>query len=486
MPFLRAPSVSCWHLSLQVKGNTLFARLNKYARYVCAPIAALALWAVLVAVLPAAANAEETPTRTNARANVQDSAVRTAHYVVVAPGDSLWSISERQLGPGATGPQIARGVDRIYALNRDLIGADPDLIFVGQRFALPQSLERHGAGQAPRQAREPAKEAAHAEAPAARTEAARTDRGAGSDSARATDQAARWSGEVFAGRTAKVPVAAHAPVAREGAALPEEAAAPHVPVVRRPAAGATPSSPVPYLGGVRARVSSAITTLMYAVVTDDKYAGRKLLGWALILISSGIGAFSILRAARLIIAEREREKDRLRRAQEAYAAAATLVASPTNPRTRERPPAGMGSVRSEGPGRSEEPAVPTQGEGKGASPAGTPRNAGRSRSRGSSALRTKHHRKNRRREVVGEDPRVPDRRRGWQIGAGLKHSIGELPLRPDAMEHALAELKPRVEEELRAVALVERRRTLSDREHHQANALRDLLALTRHGQKDKR
>jgi hypothetical protein len=135
----------------------LFARLNRYARYACAPMAALALWAVLVATLPAAANAEETPTRTNARANDQDTAHRTARYVVVAPGDSLWSISEGQLGPSATGAQIARGVERIYALNRDLIGADPDLIFAGQRFALPREdqvgVARTVQGSAPEGAR---------------------------------------------------------------------------------------------------------------------------------------------------------------------------------------------------------------------------------------------------------------------------------------------------------------------------------------------
>ena len=88
--------------------------------------------------------------------------------------------------------------------------------------------------------------------------------------------------------------------------------------------------------------------------------------------------------------------------------------------------------------------------------------------------------------MVGENQGAPDSDRDWQVGEGLRHSIGELPLRPDAMDHVLAELKPRVEEELRSVALVERRRTLSDREHRQANALRDLLALARHDEDDKR
>jgi hypothetical protein len=80
--------------------------------------------------------------------------------------------------------------------------------------------------------------------------------------------------------------------------------------------------------------------------------------------------------------------------------------------------------------------------------------------------------------VVDEDPKVPDRR-GWQIGEELRHSLEKLPLRPDALDDVLAELKPRVEDELRSLALVESRDPLSDREHRQASALRDLLALAR-------
>ena len=88
--------------------------------------------------------------------------------------------------------------------------------------------------------------------------------------------------------------------------------------------------------------------------------------------------------------------------------------------------------------------------------------------------------------MVGEDPRVPDQSRGWQIGEVLRHSLEELPLRPDAMDDVLTELQPQIEKELRSVALVERRRMLSDREHRQENALRDLLALARHDQNEKR
>ena len=88
--------------------------------------------------------------------------------------------------------------------------------------------------------------------------------------------------------------------------------------------------------------------------------------------------------------------------------------------------------------------------------------------------------------MVGENQGVPDSGRAWRIGDGLRRSIGSIPLRPDAMDDVLAELKPRVEEELRSVALVERGRTLSDLEHRQANALRDLLALAQKNPNGKR
>jgi hypothetical protein len=281
-------------------------------------------------------------------------------------------------------------------------------------------------------------------------------------------------------------VAAHIQDAPEVGVLPDKATAPRIPAARGPNARVTPSSPASYAGGVRAAVSSAVSTLMDAVVTDDKYAGRRLLGLALILISLGIGAFAIARAAWDAIARHEREKDRRRRVEAAYAAAVP-VASPAYPRVQERTPVGTGSVRSEQPGCSEEPAVPRQDESKGGGqPAGTRRSVGSSRFRGGSAGTTKPRSTNRRRKVVSEDQRVPDQSRGWQIGEGLRHSLEGMPLRPDAMDHVLAELKPRVEEELRSVALVERSRTLSEREHRQAGALRDLLALARENRNTER
>jgi nucleoid-associated protein YgaU len=52
--------------------------------------------------------------------------------VTVRPGDSLWLIAARRLGVGATPHRIEVAWREWYAVNRALIGADPDLIHPGQ------------------------------------------------------------------------------------------------------------------------------------------------------------------------------------------------------------------------------------------------------------------------------------------------------------------------------------------------------------------
>jgi nucleoid-associated protein YgaU len=58
--------------------------------------------------------------------------------VVVSPGDSLWTITARALGRGATAPAVARAWPRWYAANRAVIGADPDLLLPGERLLAPR------------------------------------------------------------------------------------------------------------------------------------------------------------------------------------------------------------------------------------------------------------------------------------------------------------------------------------------------------------
>lgn len=65
-----------------------------------------------------------------------EQAVRGATHVV-RPGESLWSIASARLGDGATPAQIAREVQRLWALNAAAIGTgDPDLIGVGVELRL--------------------------------------------------------------------------------------------------------------------------------------------------------------------------------------------------------------------------------------------------------------------------------------------------------------------------------------------------------------
>ena len=57
--------------------------------------------------------------------------------VSVARGDSLWLIAAHRLGPNATDHQIAAEWPLWYAANRQVIGADPDLLIPGQHLAAP-------------------------------------------------------------------------------------------------------------------------------------------------------------------------------------------------------------------------------------------------------------------------------------------------------------------------------------------------------------
>lgn len=60
--------------------------------------------------------------------------------VVVAPGDSLWTIAAEQLAAEGSDP-TARSIDRSWprwhAHNRDVIGPDPDQLLPGQRLQHP-------------------------------------------------------------------------------------------------------------------------------------------------------------------------------------------------------------------------------------------------------------------------------------------------------------------------------------------------------------
>lgn len=75
----------------------------------------------------------EAPRRRHGRADQEAPGI-----VVVAAGDSLWSIARRDLGPGASDLAVVSHWHAIYAANRRLIGPDPDLVRPGQRLLLPR------------------------------------------------------------------------------------------------------------------------------------------------------------------------------------------------------------------------------------------------------------------------------------------------------------------------------------------------------------
>jgi nucleoid-associated protein YgaU len=52
--------------------------------------------------------------------------LRLVAYTVVS-GDSLWAIAQAFLGSGNRWPGI-------YQMNKDLIGSNPNLIYLGQRY----------------------------------------------------------------------------------------------------------------------------------------------------------------------------------------------------------------------------------------------------------------------------------------------------------------------------------------------------------------
>jgi hypothetical protein len=66
-----------------------------------------------------------------------DQTPREARFHVVQPGESLWSIAKKLLGPSATPAQIAREVNRLWELNKDRIATgNPDLLMAGVKLRL--------------------------------------------------------------------------------------------------------------------------------------------------------------------------------------------------------------------------------------------------------------------------------------------------------------------------------------------------------------
>ena len=81
------------------------------------------------------------PLRASQTSTPSSAAQQQRQWVTVAPGDCLWHLAARRLGPAASAAQIDAEWRRWYAANRDRVGPDPDLVLAGQRLVVPASTQ---------------------------------------------------------------------------------------------------------------------------------------------------------------------------------------------------------------------------------------------------------------------------------------------------------------------------------------------------------
>ncbi|AXT85711.1 hypothetical protein C6I20_11270 [Aeromicrobium sp. A1-2] len=109
--------------------------------------ALLAGTAGALAVAPASADRASAPDEAPARdivglrvpdrPTIEPLPARVAEPIVVRAGDTLWAIAAGTLPDDAATADVARACARWYAVNRDVIGADPNLIFPAQHLIPP-------------------------------------------------------------------------------------------------------------------------------------------------------------------------------------------------------------------------------------------------------------------------------------------------------------------------------------------------------------
>jgi hypothetical protein len=257
----------------------LFTGLERNAYAV---LVVLALCAAVVLASPARAQAQATSTAEDsqgANANARANARANTSHMVVRPGDSLWSISEERLGPNATPREILNGAEQIHALNRARIGADSDLLFVGQELLVPPAMSERLAGATP------ADKAAEA------AEAGPRDRGAKGTTGKAPGTAPIGGGDTAG---VKVPETGVDRKPERSPILPDAAAAAPVPDVGAVAANdAQPLSVASFFGAVRTEIAfaaSALTEAFLEVTADARMEGRPLLGLGILVFTLVVAA----------------------------------------------------------------------------------------------------------------------------------------------------------------------------------------------------
>ena len=360
----------------------------------------VALMAALVALLlPTVAQAQESSAPAS---------------VVVRPGDTLWSISEQQLGPRATPQRIARKAERIYVLNQDQIGSDPNLIFAGQELSLPS------AGQ---------KKASAHEAPGA-------VQGANQTAQKDPAQDVKAAKAVAAAKASAETNKADSPVA-ERDVLPKRPEVKPVPVARPLSSDSLSRSPVAhFLDDVRSTVTLAVAAAVgglvgtFTEVAKSAPEGRRMLGSALLGMSSVLAMILALYVAAELWGRRYAQ----RRAREQWARERRYYVS-----------------------------LRTYDTGHGISA-----NGAASSDSASDILRKRH--------IVDTKFAELDVSQEWEIGEPLRRAVSSIPLKAGpSRSRALSEAKLLAEEAIATLAFLEQRRQLSAKEHSQARAIQRFL-----------
>jgi hypothetical protein len=345
--------------------------------------------------------------------------------VVVAPGDTLWSISDQQLGPRATPRRIAREAERIYALNQDQIGPDLNLIFAGQKFLVPPvhkmkpSAQVHTATQGANQTAQKKPAQASPAGRSAKHETAQDSRAAKAAPAKASAETNK----------------AASPVA-ERDTLPKAPEATPVPVARPLSSDGVSRSPVAhFLKDSRFALSSAITAAVGGLVgtltevSKGTPEGRRMLGW-------GIIAFTLLVGA--LMAWKLPMRRSLRDERETWGI----------------PLGYQGRYYT---------SLHTYDTGYGFSANGVSSSGGA------------HHIPTRRRIADAAFADL-DVSREWKIGEPLRCAVSSIPLEAGpSRSRALSEAKLLAEDAMATLAFLEQRRQLSAKEHRQARAIRRFL-----------
>jgi LysM repeat protein len=229
------------------------------------------LAAAIVVVVPGVAEAQDVAS-TKDKPSTLSTAPKPTTRIVVRPGDSLWSISRQWLGTNASPRRITEGVEQIYALNQNRIGADPNRIFAGQKLVVPPAIsERSTERSTPRESTRAtsARKTTHAAEAGPRARAAAKD------------------------REALEPVAK--PETKPETLPDASAGGARVPAVGSLASNDSPPSPVTsFLRTVRsalASVASVVARFFAETFAETRAEERQLFGLGIIVLTLLVAAF---------------------------------------------------------------------------------------------------------------------------------------------------------------------------------------------------